>query len=81
MGELPDDHKEKLSTKVHRLEACKDLVELLEEIIEEQDPAFQLLGFSITEGALQTIVYLLGIGISLTLVFMAKAEIEIALEA
>ena len=70
-------HNEKV---VHKLKTCFELLENLIEVIDTQDPVFSLFGFHIEESGAKALTYFLGIGLSLTVIFTARKEIDLELE-
>lgn len=65
---------------MQKLKTCSDLLENLIEIIDNQDPVFALFGFHIEESGAKALTYFLGIGLSLTVIFTARKEIDLELE-
>lgn len=63
------------------METCNQVVENLIEVLESQDPSFQLFGFQIGENGEKAITYLLSLCLSITIIFTARTEFEVALEA
>ena len=74
------DRSEKSHKKIKKLESCNELLELIVEVLETQDPTFHLFGFEISESGEKTITHLLGLSLSITIIFTARKEFEIALE-
>jgi uncharacterized membrane protein YqjE len=70
-------HDEK---KVKKLKTCTELLENMIEVIDTQDPVFSLFGFHLEESGTKSLTYLLGIGLSLTVIFVVRAEVDLELE-
>jgi len=77
--QLREEYKNKLTQtsikEIENLEACKELIHILTEIIEQQHSSFQLLGFSISETASKM---LLGLTVSTTVACIARIGLDLS---